>query len=266
MDNTVNPKVAVIMPAYNAEKTVKKTYDKIPKDCVHDIILVDDCSKDKTLEVARTLPIHVIAHEKNKGYGGNQKTCYTHAIQRGADFVIMLHPDYQYDPEQIPSFIKCWKDGADVVYGSRVHDKKSAISGGMPSWKIFGNRILTKTMNKVLGTTLSDAATGYIGYSTKVLKSINFLENSDGYTFDEEALIQAVNHNFKLKEVPIPTNYDQDSHTISSTRSIAYGISLYKTMLIYLLHKYKIKHNVLFEKNPNFQDNNNQLSDNSADL
>ncbi len=231
-------KVTVVMPAYKAEKTLEATYDEIPKKNIDEIILVDDYGKDKTAEIARRLGIITIVHEKNKGYGGNQKTCYREAVKRGADIVVMLHPDHQYDPKRLPELIEPIKEGkADVVYGSRMLSEKGATEGKMPSYKQMGNRMLTGYYNMMLGTKFTDAATGYIAYSRKVLEKCKFDLNSDGYTFDEEMIIQCVAHKFRLTEVPIPTKYEKESHSITFQRSVSYGAKLFFKVLRYKLHQ-----------------------------
>src|SRR3989338_1992379 len=220
-------KVAVVMPAYNAEKTLEKTYNDIPKDAVDDIILVDDCSRDRTVEIAKKLPIKIYVHKQNKGYGGNQKTCYDKALQRGADIVVLLHPDYQYDPKKIPEMVGPLKTGeADIVYGSRMLDSGGAKSGNMPWLKRFGNFWLTLYFNLMLGTKFTDVATGYIAYSKKVLTSILYHDNSDGFTFDEEAIIQCVSKGFRIKEIAVPTKYEEDSSTTSFSDCVAYTLRL----------------------------------------
>ena len=247
MKDKKKKKVIVVMPAYNAEQTLKKTYDEIPKEYVDEIILVDDCSKDKTVEISRKLGIKTIVHEKNKGYGGNQKTCYQNALKDGADIIIMLHPDYQYDPKAIPRILKMfYDDKADVVYGSRTYDKTNALKGRMPVWKIFGNWLLSTLTNLVCGTKLTDVPTGYITYKKQVLETIPFLRNSDGWTFDEEAIIQASASGFRLQEIPILTRYEKDSSSMKFGSSVSYGWSLFKSLLFFKLHKWGIKKHYLY--------------------
>jgi len=223
------------------KKLCKKTYDDIPKEDVDKIILVDDCSRDNTVELAKKLGLHVVVHEKNKGYGGNQKTGYTSALKDDADIVVLLHPDYQYDPTKISEIIKPIQEGkADVVYGSRMKIPGQAKSGGMPGWKRFGNRMLTFYFNTFLGTKITDAASGYIAYQRKVLETIPFMRNDDGFCFDEEAIIQIVANKFRIAEIPIPTRYEEDSSSIDTWKSIKYGISLFTKVLRYKLHQYRI--------------------------
>lgn len=237
-------KVIVVMPAYFAEKTLEKTYRDIPKGYVDEIILVDDASKDKTVEIAKKLGLKVIIHKKNKGYGGNQKTCYTAALKDKADIIVLLHPDYQYDPKKIPEIIKPIQEGkADVVYGSRMLTKNGAKKGGMPWWKRLGNRALTLYFKIFLKTKITDAATGYIAYSRKVLETIPFMGNSDGMSFDEEAMIQIVSKNFRIAEIPIPTRYEDASSSTSFPNCVKYGIKLFWKII-----KYKIIFFIYFLK------------------
>ncbi len=243
-------KVTIVMPAYNAEKTLEKTYDAVPKKIVDEIILVDDVSSDKTVDIAKRLGLVVIRHEKNKGYGGNQKTCYTEALKRGADVIVLLHPDYQFDPKAIPALIKpILEDTADVVYGSRTMVKGSAKKGGMPLYKRIGNSMLTNYFNLMLGTHLTDAATGLIAYSKKVLETIPFMQNSDGFTFDEEAIMQSKHFGFRMAEIPISTRYEKDSSTISFKKSIKYGWVLFIRAIRYKLHRWGLLSFYLLERN-----------------
>lgn len=235
-------KVIVVMPAYNAAKTLKKVYDDIPKHYVDGIILVDDCSKDNTVEIAKKLGLKVIIHSVNKGYGGNQKTCYKNALKQGASIIVLLHPDYQYDPKKIPELIKPIKNGkADVVYGSRTLIKGGAKKGGMVLYKRIGNFLLTHFLNFTLNIKMTDAATGYIAYKSNVLNEVPFAYNSDGFTFDEEMMIQCAVRNYRIAEVPIPTRYDDDSSSISFLKSVKYGAIIVKEIMRYELHKYKIR-------------------------
>src|SRR3989338_4150675 len=236
MKDRKEKKVIVVMPAYFAEKTLEKTYNDIPKEYVDEIILVDDASKDKTVEIAKKLGLKVIVHEKNKGYGGNQKTCYTAALKDKADIIVLLHPDYQYDPKKIPEIIKPIQDGkADVVYGSRMLIKGDAKKGKMPWWKRIGNRALTLYFDLFLKIKITDAATGYIAYSKKVLETIPFMRNSNGMTFDEEAMIQIVSKKFRVAEIPIPTRYEDISSSTTFPACVKYGLKLFWRVI-----KYKI--------------------------
>lgn len=229
-------KVIVVLPAYNAAKTLERTVADIPKDCVDEIILVDDKSKDDTVKIARKIGLTVYEHEKNKGYGGNQKTCYTKAIERGADIVVMVHPDYQYDPKIIPQLIEPIRRGeADAVFGSRMM-KGGALEGGMPVWKHNANILLTAFENVVLGTYLTEYHSGFRAYSTKLLKRIRFQSNSDGFIFDTEIIVQALANRFKIEEVPIRTRYFEEASSIRLWPSIIYGLGIIRVMFSYALH------------------------------
>jgi glycosyltransferase involved in cell wall biosynthesis len=220
-------RVCVVMPGYNAEHTVTKTYDEIPKDIVDDVILVDDSSTDRTAEVARELGLHTVVHPKNRGYGGNQKTCYREALQRGADIVVMLHPDYQYTPLLIPALASCISSGLyDVVLGSRILGN-GALLGGMPYYKYFFNRCLTAFENLAIGQKLSEYHTGYRAFSRRVLLSLPLEENDDDFVFDNQMLVQAVHFGFKIGEISCPTRYAPgESSSISFRRSVTYGIGV----------------------------------------
>ena len=239
-------KVVVVMPAYNAARTVKKTYDDIPKDVVDDIILVDDASRDETVAVARSLGIKVFEHPENKGYGANQKTCYTHALEEGAEIVIMLHPDYQYDPKLIPDLIApIVRGAADLVLGSRLLDGK-ALEGGMPFYKYCANRLLTATENTVLGQRLSEMHTGYRAYTRELLETIPFQNNSDNFIFDTEVIVQAAAFGFRIAEIGVPAVYNEEASSISFLPSVVYGLSTLSALVKYLVLRIGIK-NKIFE-------------------
>lgn len=234
------PKVIVVMPAYNAAKTLRITYDAIPKDDIDHVILVDDGSKDETLKIAKELKLEVFVHARNFGYGGNQKTCYTEALKEGADIVVMLHPDYQYDPTLLPELVVPIAAGeADVVLGSRFMSG-SVVQQGMPWWKFLGNRFLTRLQNWVLGQNLAEYHTGYRGFSRKVLEEVPFLLNSDKFVFDQEMLVQAVHLGFRIKEVPVPTRYFSDSSNASFCASVVYGLSILWLLARYELHLWSL--------------------------
>jgi glycosyltransferase involved in cell wall biosynthesis len=221
-----NPKVIVVMPAYNAAKTLKITYDAIPHQSIDQIILVDDGSTDKTLEIARQLQLTVFLHTRNFGYGANQKTCYTEALKEGADIIVMLHPDYQYDPALLPEIIAPIKAGvADIVLGSRFLSG-STMQQGMPWWKFLGNKFLTALENWTLGLKLSEYHTGYRAYNRQVLEEIPFHLNSDKFVFDQELLVQAQHLDFIIKEVPVPTKYFPEASNASFVDSVIYGLSI----------------------------------------
>jgi len=246
-----NPKVVIVMPAYNTEKTLEKTFLDIPQGCYDKIILVDDASKDRTVEVANQLGLKVVRHEKNKGYGGNQKTCYTEALRDGADIVVMLHPDYQYDSRLIPHLVGFIKDEiCDVMLGNRIRTRQEALEGGMPLYKYISNRILTIIENIVLGQNLSEYHTGFRAYSRKVLETIPYDLNSDNFAFDSEFLIQAVNFDFKIGEVPVPVRYFGEASSIDFFNSTVYGLKILTTLIKYILHKIGIKFKLFIKKSP----------------
>ena len=233
-------KVVVVMPAYNAAKTLEQTYAEIPLDIVDEVILVDDASTDETVKVAGTLNIqHVIRHDDNKGYGGNQKTCYTKALSLGADIVIMLHPDYQYNPKLIPSMANLIAEGVyPVVIGSRILGK-GAMTNGMPAYKYFFNRCLTLFQNILLNQKLSEYHTGYRAYSADVLKQINFMANSDDFVFDNQVLLQVIYNKYVIGEISCPAKYFDDASSINFSRSCRYGWGIVTNTLGFVLQKLK---------------------------
>lgn len=240
-------KFVVVMPAYNAAATLEKTYNAIPKGYVQGIILVDDCSTDDTVKIAKRLGIKTVVHKTNQGYGGNQKTCYQEALKDGADVIIMLHPDYQYDPRAIPRVVKMFEeDKADVLYCTRTYSMKSATKGGMPWWRVGGNWLLSELTNLFCGTNLTDVPTGYISYKREVLESIPFMKNSSGWTFDEEAIIQASAAGFRLKEIPIITRYEKDSSSMPFLKAIRYGWSILISLINFKLHQLGIRRHRLY--------------------
>jgi glycosyltransferase involved in cell wall biosynthesis len=222
-----NNKIVVVLPAYNASKTLEKTYQEIPFDIVDEVILVDDFSNDDTFELGKKLGIkNIIHHEKNKGYGGNQKTCYRKALDLGADIVILLHPDYQYTPLLIPAMASIIGSGLyPVVFGSRILGK-SAITGGMPIYKYFANRVLTLIQNILMNQKLTEYHTGYRAYSAKVLKEIKFELNSDDYIFDNEMIAHIFHKGFSIAEITCPTKYSEEASSINFGRSIRYGFGV----------------------------------------
>jgi glycosyltransferase involved in cell wall biosynthesis len=244
------PKVIVVMPAYNAAKTLRITYDAIPKDDVDQVILVDDGSHDETLQVAKELKLEVFVHARNFGYGGNQKTCYTEALKAEADIVVMLHPDYQYDPTLLPNLIAPIKVGeADVVLGSRLMGG-NVVQQGMPWWKFLGNRFLTGLQNRILGQRLSEYHTGYRAFSRRVLEEVPFLLNSDNFVFDQEMLVQAIHLGFRIKEVPVPTRYFPEASSASFRASVIYGLSIVGLLVRYLCHRLDWVNQKQFESFP----------------
>ena len=218
-------KVVVVMPAYNAESTLEATLADLDRDVVDEVILVDDRSTDGTVELARRLGVTTIVHEQNTGYGGNQKTCYREALARGADLVVMVHPDYQYDARVVPSLVQFLRLGiCDVVLGCRVRSRREALESGMPTWKYLANRALTVTENMVLGQNVGDFHTGLRAYSRDVLETIPFERNSDDFVFDSQFLAQAVHCGFRLGDVPVPCRYFAEASSINFRRSSRYGL------------------------------------------
>jgi glycosyltransferase involved in cell wall biosynthesis len=249
-NETTGPRVVVVMPAYNGAKTVAKTHGDLPKDVVHKVILVDDASQDDTADIARRLGLDVIVHVQNKGYGGNQKTCYLEALAAGADIVVMLHPDNQYDATRVPALIQPIIDGdADFVLGSRLLDGRSAaLKGGMPIWKYISNRFLTIVENIVLGTHLSEGHTGFRAYSRRFLLTIPFLLNSDDFVFDSEVIAQAVAFRFRIAEVPVPTRYFAEASSVGFRRSVVYGLATLNVARKFWLDKSGLRRYPLFRK------------------
>ncbi len=242
-------RICVVMPAYNAEKTLKKTYDEIPKDIVDNVILTDDASTDETVKVSRELDIKTFVHTENKGYGGNQKTCYQAALESGADIVIMLHPDYQYTPKLILPMASMMTEGLfDAVIGSRILGNK-AMMGGMPLYKYVSNRILTLSENLLIQQKLSEYHTGYRAFSRKVLETIPLLENSDDFVFDNQMLCQTLYFGFDVGEVSCPALYFDDASSISFSRSVTYGMGVMQTAMKYAMARRGMGHFRIF--NPN---------------
>ncbi|MFN8243456.1 MAG: glycosyltransferase family 2 protein [Ferruginibacter sp.] len=241
-------KIIVVMPAYNAEQTLAATCRDIPMDIVDEVILVDDASTDQTVELARSLQIrHVIRHDNNRGYGANQKTCYTKALEEGADIIIMLHPDYQYNPALIPAMADLIAAGVyPVVIGSRMAGR-GAIQNGMPVYKFIFNRCLTFFQNILLGQRLTEYHTGYRAYARQVLEQINFMANSDDFVFDNQVLLQIINKKFAIGEIPCPAKYFPEASSINFSRSCRYGWGIVSNTFSYLLHKTGLRRNRLFE-------------------
>lgn len=238
------------MPAYNAAATVEATLKDIPQEFHKDIILVDDCSKDNTVEIARKLGLTVITHEKNTGYGGNQKTCYKAALERGAEYIVMLHPDYQYDGRLIPYFLGFLQTGvADVMLGSRIRTRTETLKSGMPLWKYLANRMLTVTENMILGQNLGDFHSGFRVYRRAVLEKIPYQKNSDDFVFDSQFLAQAAYFGFKISDAPVPCRYFKEASSINLRRSTRYGLLTLYTMLQYTLQKFKLASFNIFKSN-----------------
>jgi len=238
--------VVVVMPAYNAERTLRKTYAEIPKEIVDDVILVDDQSHDRTAEIARSLGINTIVHSKNRGYGGNQKTCYKEAIKLGADIVIMVHPDYQYTPRLVTAMASLIAEGLfDCVLGSRILGV-GAVRGGMPRYKYVANRVLTLIQNLLLWYKLSEYHTGYRAFSRKVLETLPLENNDDDFVFDNQMLSQILYAGFDIGEVTCPTRYMEDSSSIGFLKAVLYGIGVIKTSVIFRLHRWGLCRSRLF--------------------
>jgi glycosyltransferase involved in cell wall biosynthesis len=230
-------KVIVVMPAYNAEKTLERTLGDIPRDWVDEIILVDDGSRDRTVEIARSLGLRVFVHEKNKGYGGNQKTCYREALKLGGEIMVMVHPDHQYDPAVIPQLITpLLNDECDAVFGSRMLGGRP-LEGGMPKWKYLGNIFLTALENAGFYMYLTEYHSGLRAYSRRYLETVQFGLNSDDFVFDSEIIAQGVIHKMRIREIPITTRYFEEASKIGFLRSLVYGLSIIKTLVKFKLHK-----------------------------
>jgi glycosyltransferase involved in cell wall biosynthesis len=233
-----NHKIVIVLPAYNAEKTLAKTYGEIPFDIVDEVVLVDDASHDETIRVGKELGIkHIVKHEANKGYGGNQKSCYDMALELGGDIIIMLHPDYQYTPKLISAMASIISNGLfEVVYASRILGK-GALKGGMPTYKYIANRLLTLTQNILMNQKLSEYHTGYRAYKSNVLRKINYKLNSDDFIFDNQITAQIFHAGFEIDEVTCPTKYFDDASSINFRRSVKYGLGVLNVSLMYFLHK-----------------------------
>lgn len=230
-------RVTVVMPAYNAEKTLRKTHSEIPHDIVDKIILTDDVSQDRTVDIARQLNIKTFVHIKNKGYGGNQKTCYQEALRLKSDIIIMLHPDYQYTPKLITAMASMIAYGVfDAIIASRILGNK-AVDGGMPLYKYISNRFLTAVENFIIQQKLSEYHTGYRAFSAEVLRKIPLLENSNDFVFDNEMLLQTMYFGFNVGEVSCPAKYFDDASSISFRRSVTYGIGVIHTSIKYFMSK-----------------------------
>ena len=239
-------KVAVVLPAYNASRTLRQTYAEIPFDIVDDVILTDDASRDDTIAVARELGIHTLYHPQNRGYGGNQKSCYAEALSRGADIVVMLHPDYQYTPRLVTAMASMIASGQyDVVLASRILGR-GALAGGMPAWKYVANRALTLAQNVLMSAKLSEYHTGYRAWSRKVLEELPLGMCSDDFVFDNQMLAQAAWADFRIGEISCPTKYFPEASSINFRRSCIYGLGVLGTALDYRLNKAGICRSPLF--------------------
>ncbi len=252
-----NKKVVVVLPAYNAEKTLENTYYEIPFDTADKVLMVDDHSKDNTVALAKKLGIETIVHDRNYGYGRNQKTCYRVALEMGADIVIMVHPDYQYTPKLITAMASMIAfDVYDAVIGSRIIGGR-ALSGGMPLYKYFFNRFLTSFQNILLGSKLSEFHTGYRAFARKVLETLPLNANSDDFVFDNEMLAQIIFFNFRIGEISCPTRYFEEASSINFRRSVKYGLGVVSTSLKYFLSKHGIRlHPIFNPESPKLRDFN----------
>ncbi|MBN1344057.1 MAG: glycosyltransferase family 2 protein [Phycisphaerae bacterium] len=236
------------MPAYNAANTLERTLEDIPPGVVDEIIVVDDCSTDNTVEIAKRLPVVLIEHEKNLGYGGNQKTCYDEALKRGAGVVIMVHPDYQYDSRLVPHFVGLLKLGVcDVLLGNRIRTRREALSCGMPVYKYLSNRLLTVSENILTGQNLGEWHSGYRGYRREVLETVPYRRNSDDFVFDTQFLVQSVHFGFKIGDVPVPVRYMDEASSISFRRSVTYGMSTLGVIARYWAHRLGVKKSAIFK-------------------
>lgn len=241
-------RVVVVMPAYNAELTIKATYDEIPHDIVDDVIVVDDASSDRTFDVSKEMGLDVIRHDSNKGYGGNQKTCYQAALAKGADIVVMLHPDYQYSPKLITAMASLIGQGLyDVVLGSRILGT-GALKGGMPRYKYVANRFLTLVENWLVGYKLAEYHTGYRAFSRRVLEGLPLAANSDDFVFDNQMLAQTIYYGFDIGEITCPTKYFPEASSINFRRSVKYGLGVLWTGLMCRLAKWKLVQPKIFSR------------------
>lgn len=242
-----NPNVIVVMPAYNAEKTLERTVRDIPAGLASEVILVDDKSRDGTIALSKKLGLTTIAHNVNRGYGGNQKTCYDTALKHGADIVIMIHPDYQYDPSLAANMARPIAEGkVDFMLGSRIRNRKQALAGGMPLWKYIPNRALTWIENVILGLRMSELHTGYRAYSRKVLETVPYQANSNDYVFDSEFLVQARYFGFRFGETPVPIRYFDEASSPNFQRSLVYGLSTLGCLVRYLAKKARVYSSPIF--------------------
>ena len=240
-------RIVVVMPAYNAARTIERTYQEIPLDLVDEVIVTDDASRDETVAIARRLGLHTLVHDRNQGYGGNQKTCYTEALRLRADVVVMLHPDYQYTPKLLPAMIGLVTDGPfDVVLGSRVLGGR-ALAGGMPTYKYVANRMLTLAQNWLCGAKLSEYHTGYRAFTREVLASLALLENSDDFVFDNQMLAQILLAGFAIGEVSCPAAYFEEASSINFRRSVRYGLGVVATSVQAFLHRKGLARFRIFE-------------------
>ena len=237
-----------VMPAYNAARTIERTLKDIPVSAVDEVVLVDDCSTDQTVAVARSLGMTVIEHSRNRGYGANQKTCYEHALRRGADHVVMIHPDYQYDARVVGAAIEFLKLGiCDVVLGSRIRTRREALQGGMPRYKYVANRVLTTIENIALGQNVGDFHSGFRAYTRTVLETIPYHANSDDFVFDSQFLAQAVHFGFKIGDIPVPVRYFDEASSINFRRSLKYGLATLGVLAEFYLNRWRLRRSARFQ-------------------
>jgi glycosyltransferase involved in cell wall biosynthesis len=242
-----NPKIVIVLPAYNAERTLRSTLDEIPDIANSTLVLVDDASTDRTVEVAQGLGLTVIRHERNLGYGANQKSCYDAALSAGADIIVMLHPDNQYDARCIPVMTKIIELGiCDMVLGSRIRSRRQVLNGGMPAWKYFANRASTFGENFALGTALGDFHSGFRAYSREVLETVPYRLNSNDFVFDQEFIMQARHLGFELGDIPVPVRYFSEASSINFRRSSRYGFEAAKTLVNLGAHRLRIRRDARF--------------------
>ena len=246
--SSVKPRVIAVMPAYNAESTLRRTVDDMPRGSVDHIILVDDCSRDATVAIARDLGLQVIEHARNLGYGGNQKTCYRAALEARAEIVVMIHPDYQYDPRLIPYMTGLIRDDVcDVMLGNRIRTRREALDGGMPLYKYLSNRALTIVENFAMGQNLGEWHSGLRAYRRRVLETIPWERNSDDFVFDCQFLVQAAAFGFRIGDIPTPARYFTEASSIDFRRSTRYGLASLYTIARYHLHRSRLWRSPLFE-------------------
>jgi glycosyltransferase involved in cell wall biosynthesis len=239
-------RICVVMPAYNAEKTLERTYGDLPMEWVDDVVLVDDASRDRTVEIARRLGLHTVVHPRNRGYGGNQKTCYREALARGADLVVMVHPDHQYDPRYIPALVQPLLAGeCDAVFGSRMLGGRP-LEGGMPKWKYLANIFLTAVANATFYVFLSEYHSGLRAYSRRYLEAVDLEANSDDFVFDTEIIAQGMKKGMRIREIPIATRYFAEASQIGFARSVRYGFAVLGVLLRFKLDKKGIRRSPIF--------------------
>lgn len=244
----MSERTIVVMPAYNAAETLETTLARLPQGCYDEVIVVDDASRDDTPEIAERLPVTLVRHEQNLGYGGNQKTCYREALDRGADYVVMVHPDDQYDARLVPAAVEILRLGVlDLVLGNRIRTRREAISGGMPRVKYLANRGLTLLENMLTGQNLGEWHSGFRGYTRELLEAVPFERNSDDFVFDSQLLLQAVHFGFRLGDIPMPVRYFDEASSISFRRASSYALSTLGSLGLWYAHRLRLRRSPLFE-------------------